>query len=69
MAFPTPERGAEVKRLLEQALDLAPAERLAFLDRACSGDPELRAELERLLHATEPPGFMEQPHWRTRFPC
>jgi hypothetical protein len=31
--------------LLERALDLAPAERAAFLDRNCADDKPLRAEV------------------------
>jgi serine/threonine protein kinase/tetratricopeptide (TPR) repeat protein len=34
-----------------QALEIAPAERAAFLDRACAGDRELRADVEGLLRA------------------
>ena len=38
-----------VKELLHEALDLAPAERVAFLDSRCGGNSELRSELESLL--------------------
>jgi serine/threonine protein kinase len=39
-----------------------PAERAAYLDEACAGDPQLRADVEALLqaHASDP-GFLEQP--------
>ncbi|MCI0462919.1 MAG: hypothetical protein L0Z62_38730, partial [Gemmataceae bacterium] len=39
-----------------------PAERAAYLDEACAGDPQLRAGVEALLqaHASDP-GFLEQP--------
>jgi serine/threonine-protein kinase len=44
-------RWREVDRLFESALDLPAAERPAFLDRECAGDPDLRGEVERLLAA------------------
>jgi non-specific serine/threonine protein kinase/serine/threonine-protein kinase len=42
-----------VKELLQQALQLEPAQRAAFLDEACPSDPSLRAEVESLLLADE----------------
>jgi Tol biopolymer transport system component/serine/threonine protein kinase len=44
-----PERWKQVDELLEAALDCPAPERASFLDRACSGDAELRRELESLL--------------------
>ena len=46
----TPERFEEVERVCQAALDrpLARA-RKTFLDQACQGDPDLRAEVESLL--------------------
>src|SRR3984957_14340257 len=38
-----------VEQLFESALALKPAERQAFLDQACSHDPELRRTLDELL--------------------
>ena len=38
-----------VEQLFEAALALKPAEREAFLDQACSHDPELRRTVEELL--------------------
>ncbi|HEY1375328.1 MAG TPA: serine/threonine-protein kinase, partial [Gemmataceae bacterium] len=39
-----------------------PAERAAYLDAACAGDPRLRADVEALLRAHETdPGFLERP--------
>jgi eukaryotic-like serine/threonine-protein kinase len=39
-----------------------PAERAAFLDEACAGDPALRREVEALLQSHEKAGcFLEQP--------
>ncbi|MGH9249094.1 MAG: hypothetical protein ACRD0W_06215, partial [Acidimicrobiales bacterium] len=48
-----PERWKTLEPLLEGALELALERRAAFLDEGCSGDPELRAEVERLLAACE----------------
>ena len=54
--------GSERTIFLE-ALDMAdPAERAAFLDRACGGKDELRHRVERLLEALDGAGgFMESP--------
>ncbi len=39
-----------------------PAQRSAYLDRACADSPELRREIEQLLNAHEKPGpFMQRP--------
>ena len=58
----SPERWKELEQLLDQALDLAPADRPMFLDRACSGDPALRAEVERLVRAAEATSsFLKEP--------
>jgi serine/threonine protein kinase/Tol biopolymer transport system component len=45
----TPERWQQVEHLCLAALDRAPGERSAFLDRECAGDAELRREVESLL--------------------
>ena len=50
-----PERFDEIKALLGSLEAVPPAERSAYIDRACAGDPELRAEVESLLAATVPP--------------
>ena len=41
--------------LFQAALPLGGAERAAFLDRECAGDPALRARLEALLAAHDQP--------------
>jgi WD40 repeat protein/predicted Ser/Thr protein kinase len=46
MSNPLPRR---VEELFNQAADLSPAERAAFLDEQCQGDAELRAAVEELL--------------------
>jgi len=45
----TPERWQQVKAVLQEALELAPEQRPAFLDSACSSDHSLRGEVESLL--------------------
>jgi serine/threonine protein kinase len=45
----TPERWQQIRGLLEDALELAPEQRSAFLQRKCSSDPSLRQEVETLL--------------------
>ena len=45
----TPERRERVWALFDEAAELPPAERSAFLDSACAGDAGLRAEVESLL--------------------
>jgi WD40 repeat protein/serine/threonine protein kinase len=54
--------------MIERSIFLAmleiedPAERSAYLDRACAGDPALRSQVEQLLKAHQEPGpFMERP--------
>jgi len=51
----TPERWQQVKKLLAEALEKAPEERHAYLDRACA-EPELRREVESLIDAHEREG-------------
>jgi non-specific serine/threonine protein kinase/serine/threonine-protein kinase len=50
-----------VKELLHQAMQLDPEQRAPFLDKACSSDLALRAEVESLLLAGEgvPAGFLQ----------
>jgi hypothetical protein len=45
----TPERWQDVRRVLDSALELAPDERPAYLDRACASDQSLRREVQSLL--------------------
>ncbi|HEX9736145.1 MAG TPA: serine/threonine-protein kinase [Thermoanaerobaculia bacterium] len=47
------DRWPEIKELLDAALDLAPADRDAFLDSRCAGDEALRAELRTYLAAED----------------
>ena len=69
-----PERGQRVYTIFEAALRCDPAGRAALLDTLCGDDPELRAEVERLLADDErasrdrfltdpsPPGRGDQGH-------
>ncbi len=56
----SPERWRRLAPILDEALDLAPDLRSAYLQRACLGDDELRAGVERLLEAEAASGdFLE----------
>ncbi len=58
----TPERWQQIKSLLHEALERDPHERKAFLDEACAGDAELRAEVEALIDSHAQSGdFIESP--------
>jgi len=48
----TPDRWQQVKCVLQEALEIAPEQRTAFLDRACSTDHSLRREVESLLSSS-----------------
>src|SRR5262249_49037248 len=57
-----PERWKQVDELLDAVLECPEAERASFLDRVCSGDEELRHELESLLISDgEAAAFIESP--------
>jgi len=49
----TPERWQQVCDLLRKALELAPQQRSALLDRACGADPSLRQEVDDLLASSD----------------
>jgi hypothetical protein len=58
----TPERFQQVEQLISLVLEQEPSGRRAFLDKACSGDRELRQEVESLLAADEEAGnFLSKP--------
>src|SRR4026209_2483947 len=45
-----------------EAIQLSPAERIAFLNRACAGDDDLRQRIEALLKSNDRVGaFLEEP--------
>src|SRR6266705_2492396 len=49
----TPERWQQVKEVLHGALELAPEQRPAFLDQACSANQSLRQDVESLLASSD----------------
>jgi eukaryotic-like serine/threonine-protein kinase len=49
----TRERWSVLEPLLDAALELEPAKRAAFVDKACQRDPVLRSELKALIVACE----------------
>src|ERR1041384_3113932 len=58
----TPERWQQVKDIFNSAIAYAPEERSSFISRACSGDEELRSEVESLIASHEQSGnFIDQP--------
>lgn len=58
----TPERYQRIGRLFDEALELEPCRRGAFLDQACQDDPGLRAEVEKLLaNHEESTEFLSRP--------
>jgi len=55
-------RWTQVRSILEAALDLPPANRIAFLDERCGGDTALRREVESLMAADVVAGsFLDSP--------
>jgi eukaryotic-like serine/threonine-protein kinase len=56
------DRWRRLEALFYEALELKPEERVNFLDHSCSGDNELRKEVETLLNSAERPmDFLEKP--------
>lgn len=53
-----------LKEIFHAAVDLAPTERRAYLDRACDGDGSLRQAVESLLKSHEESGFVDQPAYQ-----
>ncbi len=51
-----PERWQQLKQIFQSALERDPAERSAFLNQACDGDPELRREVESLISSHDEAG-------------
>ena len=49
----TPERWQKLREMLLDAIQLQPAQRDVFLDRACGNDSAIRSEIETLIHANE----------------
>ena len=58
-------RNERIKALCDEALDLDAVTRVAFLERACAGDIDLRREVESLIsHETSVLEFMARPAWQ-----
>src|SRR5262252_9504547 len=58
----TPERWKKIDGLVERALALEPAQRPAFLDSECSGEADLRAEVESLIgYQQQASSFLQSP--------
>ena len=56
------KRWLQIEELLQQALDLEPSRRAAFLERACGGDVTVLAKVKALLEReTEARSFLESP--------
>lgn len=53
----TPETYQRLSELFAQSSELSPAQRRSFLDEATADNPELRAEIERLLALDNPTGI------------
>lgn len=67
----TPERWQQVKHVLQGALELAPEQRPAFLDRVCSTDHVLRCDVESFLSLDDKvrPSFLQPaPNARVTLP-
>jgi tetratricopeptide (TPR) repeat protein len=57
-----PERWRRIEALLDEVFERPAEERRAVLDKACAGNPELRAQMEALLTADEEAGgFLATP--------
>src|SRR5215218_11280721 len=58
----TPQRWQQVKEMFNSAIKHVPEERGRFLSRACSGDDDLRSEVESLITSHEKEGsFIDEP--------
>jgi serine/threonine-protein kinase len=56
------ERWLQIERVYHEAMERGPEMRAAFLEAACSQDPDLRREVESLLAQGAPAGrFLEKP--------
>ena len=58
----TPERWQQVKEIFNSAINYRPEERGHFISQACSGDEDLRSEVESLIASHEQSGeFIDRP--------
>lgn len=62
----TPERWQQVKEIFNSAIMYRPDERSSFIAQACSGDQDLRSEVESLIASHEQSGsFIDKPAFET----
>ena len=61
MAGSPTDRYRRVDAVFDALLDVPPEEQMAFAERAAGDDPEVHAEVLRLLHAHRREGFLESP--------
>src|SRR5262249_47936266 len=65
----TPERWQQVKEIFNAAIAHRAEERSSFISQACSGDEELRSEVESLIASHEESGaFIDQPAYEVAAP-
>lgn len=57
----TPEKFRRLDEIYQHAIELPASERPAYLDQACAGDAELRAEAEGLLAQDAETDFLDEP--------
>ena len=57
----TPERWREVEQVYQSTMDREPRLRAAFLSEACSGDEELRREVDSLLELNNSAVLVDEP--------
>src|SRR5215472_15549489 len=57
----TPDRWRRIKEVLQEAQERDGPERIAFLDRACAEDMELRRQVQTLLASEQDSGFLAHP--------
>jgi Tol biopolymer transport system component len=58
----SPEKWKQIKAIFHAALEVAPAEREFFLDKACAGESDIRREVKSLISSHERTGtFIDSP--------
>jgi hypothetical protein len=62
----TPQQWQRVKSVLTEALERKREEQAAFLDRACSAEPWLRAQVEMLLSSGDRSSVRDPSAWLRR---
>ena len=63
----TPERWAKIEEIFQAALDCPPPARASFVEKQCSDDAEMLAEVENLINSYDTGNpFLESPIWDDR---